>query len=103
MYSIYILRWARTHLTYVGMTKNPEQRLRKHRSGKDGSTKNAVAEFGRPYMEILASNLTPLEAEQLEAYYIEELNTHSGHHGEGFNKARMFDTHSRVKKSRFIT
>lgn len=94
MYSVYILRWPRTHLTYVGMTENPKRGLKQHRKSKD---------YGIPYMEILASSLTLEEAEQLEAYYIEAFNSHDGIGGEGFNKSRMYDQWSRVKKSRFIT
>jgi hypothetical protein len=81
------------------MTRNPEKRLKAH---KREPVKGAE-DLGHPYMELLATSLSKSEAEQLEAYYIESLNSHNGQGGEGFNKARMYDWSSKVRKSRYLT
>lgn len=97
MYTVYILRWARTHLTYVGMTKDPVKRLREHLK-KGSELYPVIQEYGVPYLEPLATNLTKELAVRLEAHYIETLNSHNGTNGEGFNTVRMFDSLSGVRK-----
>ena len=65
MYLVYILRWPRSNLVYVGRTTNLENRLKAHiRAWK-------YLNLGKPYAEVLESNLTEEQAYEKEKLWID--------------------------------
>jgi len=69
MYTVYVLRWPRSSLIYVGRTSNPAARLASHK------VKWKPLGLGKPYMEVLEENLTEEAAYVAEQTWIAFLNS----------------------------
>ena len=78
MYCIYKLTNPKTKLSYIGLTKNFKNRIRKHKL-------NLTLECSDFTSEILLSNIpTRAEANEMEKVYIHFFNTYKN----GYNKTR---------------